>query len=143
MTTVSHQRFITRTFRPSQTSCGTTERTGNLPLSIAEVSFKFPCLTCEVTPSTLPMSQAFTGLHSTSPGWYTSALEQKPTSASTHLLPQTAQYTEAKGSLSLYRDRRTYLRAFPDIVQNSEAHGKHLFPFSSPHDAASSDAEPL
>ena len=45
------------------------------------------------------MSQALTGLHSTSPGWYTSALEPKPTSASENILPQTAQYTEAKGSL--------------------------------------------
>ena len=119
------QRVVTRTFRPSQTSCGTTERTRNLLLSIAEVSFKFHCLKREATPSTLPVSQAFTGHHSTSPGWYTSTLEPKPTPASKHILSQTAQYTEAKESLrSSGRDRHTYLPAFPDIVQIPEAPGK-------------------
>ena len=64
----------------------------NLLLSIAEVSFKFHCSTCEVTPSTLLVPQAFTGLHSTGPGWYTSVLGTK------HILPRTAQHTDAKGS---------------------------------------------
>ena len=81
-------RVFTRTSNPSQTTCGTTERTRNLFLSIAEVSFKFPCLTCEVTPSILPESQAFTGLHSTSPGWYTSAFRAEAArSFRTHYAP--------------------------------------------------------
>ena len=41
------QKVITRISRPSQTSRGITERTRHLSLSVAEVSFKFHCLTCE------------------------------------------------------------------------------------------------
>ena len=61
------------------------------------------------------------------PGWYTSVLEPKPTRAFiTHPAPHCSNTQKPRDlSESPVEDRHTHLRAFPDILQITESHGKH------------------
>ena len=77
------------------------------------------------------MSQAFTSLHSTSLGWYTSVLEPTQTTAVfTRTLLQTAQCQKPADSLrsSGQKDRLPYIKAFPTSCRTSEQTGD-LVPF--------------